>query len=243
MAHSEGRKPRRSNSVVPMPLVSVVLPVFNGARFLEAAIRSVYSQDCCPIELIVVDDGSTDSSAEIVRAVAPESVLIRQENAGPAAARNTGLAVARADYYAFIDADDVWPPNKLDRQLCVLVDDEGPDVTLGLTRCLLPDETLAEPRFFMQLGCGLYRRRAFERIGRFDAAIQPSEDIDWFTRAREAGLKFSVTEDVTLHYRLHEDNLTRGTDAHDLGHVRIVKRSLDRRRARARTGPIELPPL
>lgn len=228
---------------MPMPLVSVVLPVFNGARFLGEAIRSVVGQDYRLVELIVVDDGSTDGSAEIVRTVAPESVLIQQENAGPSAARNSGLAIARGDYLAFIDADDVWPPGKILRQLHVLINEEAADVTLGLTRCLLSDGTLSEPRFFMQLGCGLYHREAFERVGRFDAAVQRSEDIEWFTRAREAGLKFRVTEDVTLYYRLHEDNLTRGTDAADLGYVRIMKQSLDRRRARAGTGPIELPPL
>ncbi|HUF08091.1 MAG TPA: glycosyltransferase family A protein [Rhodothermales bacterium] len=225
------------------PLVSVILPVFNGERFLAAAIRSVYEQDAGPIELIVIDDGSTDGSLEVIRAAAPDARVIRQENSGPAAARNSGLAEARGDYFAFIDADDMWPPGKLERQFGVLVEDHGADMTLGRTRCILPDGTLAEPRFFMQLGCGLYYRRAFERAGGFDGTLRFSEDIDWFTRAREAGLQLRVTEDVALHYRLHEGNLTRGTDVHDLGYLPLVKRSLDRRRERVGVKPFELPPL
>ncbi len=224
-------------------LVSVILPVFNGERFLEEAIRSVYAQDTDPIELLVIDDGSTDSSSEIVRTVAPDARVIEQENAGPAAARNRGLSEASGEYLAFIDADDLWTPNKLSRQLRLLTDDEAVDMTLGLTRCVLPDGTLTEPRLFMQLGCGLYRRRAFQHIGGFDSALRFSEDLDWFTRAREAGMQLKITKDVTLHYRLHENNLTRGTDVYELGYLQLVKRSLDRRRARVGSGSIELPPL
>lgn len=243
MARAQGSEIHERRRVVQRVLVSVILPVFNGERFLEEAIRSVYAQDGAPIELLVIDDGSTDSSSEIVGTVAPDARVIEQENTGPAAARNRGLSEARGEYLAFIDADDVWAPNKLSRQLHDLVDDETVDMTLSMTRCIHPDGTLAAPRFFMQFGCGLYRRRAFERVGGFDESLRFSEDLDWFARAREIGLRLSVTEDVTLHYRLHEDNLTRGTDVHDLGYLQLIKRSLDRRRARGGTETIEMPPL
>ena len=242
MARSQGPEARERDGIVPAPLVSVILPVFDGGRFLEAAIRSVYEQEACRIELIVIDDGSTDNSAEIGRTVAPDACIIRQENAGPAAARNRGLAAAGGDYISFIDSDDEWPRKKLDRQLRVLADDESVDVTLGMTRCLLPDGAPAQTRLYFQLGCALYRRSAFERVGGFEESYLFSDDIDWFTRAREAGLRLKVTEDVTLHYRLHENNLTRGTDVHDLGYLSLVKRSLDRRRVAAREA-VSLPHL
>ena len=225
------------------PLLSVILPVYNGEKFLADALRSILLQDACPLEIIVVDDGSTDRTPDIALAFGTDVRYIRQSNAGPAAARNTGLAEARGDYLGFIDADDIWPESKVESQLGVLAEDQQLDAVLGMTKSILPNGRLGEARFFMQIGCGLYRRAAFDNVGGFDSTLPFSEDIDWFTRAREAGLRLQVTKDVTLHYRLHEHNSTRGTNVYDLGYLRIIKRSLDRRRSRAGGEPIDLAPL
>ena len=104
------------------PLVSVIIPVYNGERYLEAALKSVIEQDYCPIEIIVVDDGSTDKSAEIAKYF-KEIQYIFQSNKGPgpANARNTGIRAVKGEYIAFLDADDIWMPNKLSIQMNYLM--------------------------------------------------------------------------------------------------------------------------
>ncbi len=107
------------------PLVSVIVPVYNGERYLTKTIQSVLTQDYQPIEIIVVDDGSTDRTAEIVRAQ-PNIHYIYQNNRGVSAARNTGIAAAQGEFLAFLDADDMWVPQKLSVQVSYLT--QHPDV-------------------------------------------------------------------------------------------------------------------
>ena len=96
------------------PAVSIIIPAFNASRFLDAAIASVRRQRFADSEIIIVDDGSTDDTAERAAALAPDAVLLRQPNGGPARARNRGIAHARAPQLAFLDADDQWCPGLLD---------------------------------------------------------------------------------------------------------------------------------
>ncbi len=103
-----------------MPLVSVVIPAYNAEKFVLQAVRSVLDQRYEPIEILLVDDGSTDQTAEIVRQHAPEVRIIRQENAGVAEARNTGLRLARGEMICFLDADDGWLPGKLAAQVAYM---------------------------------------------------------------------------------------------------------------------------
>src|SRR3982751_226289 len=98
-------------------LVSVIVPVHNGRAFIADALRGVFDQTHRPIECIVIDDGSTDGTAEVVAASAPRAVCIRQANAGVSAARNAGAIAASGDLLAFLDADDVWLPEKLTAQI------------------------------------------------------------------------------------------------------------------------------
>jgi len=224
-----------SASDVKRGMLSVIVPVYNGEAHLARALESVLSQSPASMEIIVVDDGSTDGSAEVAARFRPRVDCIRQGNTGPAAARNAGLERARGEFLGFIDADDIWPSGKVDAQLGALTKNDQLGAILGRTRCILPDGSLDAPRFLMHLGCGLYRRAAFQVAGPFDPELRFSEDIDWFTRAREAGIAMEMADDVTLHYRLHDGNVTRGTDVHDLGYLHLVKRSLDRRRTQAGT--------
>lgn len=96
--------------------ISCIVPVYNGAAYIGEALNSILGQTLRPFEVIVVDDGSTDSTAEIVAEYHQTVSYVYQENAGPAAARNRGIALARGDFLAFLDADDVWHPEKLARQ-------------------------------------------------------------------------------------------------------------------------------
>ncbi|MCA9056709.1 MAG: glycosyltransferase family 2 protein, partial [Planctomycetaceae bacterium] len=117
------------------PSVDVVIPVFNGERFLEQAIASVLDQSLVPAKVLVVDDGSTDSSREIAMRFGNPVSCLAQANQGPSAARNRGIAAASSEWVAFLDADDYWMPGRLERMLDVV--ERNPDVDFvytGLTR-------------------------------------------------------------------------------------------------------------
>ncbi len=222
------------------PLVSVIIPCFNAARFLPEAVASVRAQQYEPLEILVIDDGSTDDTARVAAGFGSEIRYFRKENGGPASARNSGLREARGELIALLDADDQWPGNKLDLQVGRLLEDPNLDVATGRIRYLeLPGAMKPDLRFeeadqlaHIHLGAALYRRRAFEVAGFFDESLRFSEDQDWFLRAREAGLKIVILKDVTLLYRLHGSNMTRGKDVRDFMMAQVLHKSLVRRRER-----------
>ena len=113
------------------PLVSVIMPVYNTAEFIAESVDSVLGQDYPHIELIVVDDGSTDGTIEILRGYGDRLALLTQQNQGAAVARNAGIAMARGDYIAFIDSDDVWLPGKVKAQADYM--DQHPEIGMTFT--------------------------------------------------------------------------------------------------------------
>ena len=216
------------------PLVSVVIPVFNGERFLREAVESVLAQKYSPLEIIMVDDGSTDGTADVARSL-PETVrYLHQTNQGPAAARNRGIEHAQGSLIAFADADDLWPEDKLALQLPYLMRDPAAEIVMGLIQQVLLSETgaenFAEPAFSVNLGSAIIRKSVFERVGLFDETMRYSEDVDWFMRAREGGAAIVTIDAVTLLYRQHDQNMTRGKSTSELNVLKALKRSLDRRR-------------
>ena len=224
------------------PLVSVVIPAFNATRFIRDALASIVRQEYGPLEILVVDDGSSDGTAEVARSFGA-TIVIEQPNRGPAAARNRGIAAAQGGLIAFLDTDDLWPDGKLALQVQRLTQNPSLDVVLGQIRYeALDDRTLDGIRFDepegvltnVNLGAGLFRRSVFDRVGSFDESLRFSEDQDWFLRAREAGVGIAVLAEVTLLYRLHAGNMTRGKSARELALARVLKRSLDRRRSTTR---------
>ncbi len=219
------------------PQISVVVPAYNGAAFIADAIASVRAQDCGSTEIIVVDDGSTDATAEIVQRIMPAVRLLRQSKAGAPAARNAGIAAAQADVVALLDCDDLWPSDKLILQLPWLAPWSHFDLVLGKTQMFRTrpeasgeavDE--APPFFVTQLGCALFRRSVFERVGRFDETLRYGEDVDFLLRAREAGLRAKFVDAITIRYRRHDASLTRTPGHSSLGLAAHLKRSIDRRR-------------
>jgi glycosyltransferase involved in cell wall biosynthesis len=231
------------------PSVSVIIPSYNAAQFLREAVASVRAQEYSPIEIIIVDDGSTDNTAETIQSLGESVRHVRQANAGPAAARNRGLAEAQGEWIAFLDADDLWPTDKLRVQAARLEADLSLDVVLGRVqyyhgtgvektdlRYEGPDDTLVN----VHLGSGLYRRTAFDRVGLFNPTLRFSEDHDWFLRARELGVRITILNHITLLYRLHGKNMTRTEPTGDYNLLKVLKASLDRRRAlgRGRVCPV-----
>jgi glycosyltransferase involved in cell wall biosynthesis len=196
-------------------LVSVVIPVHNGARFLADAIESVLGQDYEPIELIVVDDGSTDETPSVIDRY-PDVRRLRQENAGPSSARNAGIAVATGGYLTFCDADDRFRPTKVAAQVaylqahpehgCVLVGHETFYESGVEQPAWERDENGTQPQSV------LVRRAVLEAVGGFDPSFRFAEGMEWLGRVRAAGIGIGVLDEVHVDRRIHGGNLSYGRD-------------------------------
>ncbi len=196
------------------PLVSVIVPVHNGERFLAEALDSILAQEYEPLEVIVVDDGSTDRSAAIAQARDVRYYV--QPNRGPGAARNTGVAAAQGELLAFLDQDDVYLPGKLALQAATLA--ERSEIGFVFTRIevfledgierpvWLPSDWLIDPPIGFGPSTLMMRRETFAAVGEFDAQYSSFSDGEWFMRARRAGVENVVLDDVTVRYRIHGSN-------------------------------------
>ena len=213
--------------------VSAVIPVHNGQQFLAEAIRSVLEQSRPALECIVIDDGSTDATADLVRGFGDDVVAVHQPRSGVAAARNRGAELARGELLAFLDHDDVWLPSKLERQVAALgrqdaaialcamrvVDRAG--ATLGIRRLRARDDLVAGMLLFdgtELVSCsstGLVRRSAFLAIGGFDQHLSMSADWDLLLRMLLDGPVAYVDEPLVL-YRQHGTNMSRDIGAMEL---------------------------
>jgi glycosyltransferase involved in cell wall biosynthesis len=228
-----------------MPIsVSCVIPVFNGERFLAEALDSVFAQTHQPAEVIVVDDGSTDDTAGVTARYAERIVCLRQDNAGPAAARNRGVAAANCEFIAFQDADDRWDPGKLALQAARFA--ARPELEVSITHIrnfwepelqreqeAMQEHALAKPALAgYTLQTMLARRSALARVGAFNQALRFGEDTDWFIRARDENIVLELMPEVLVYRRFHLDNLTRRVQvaAVNEGLVDLVRGSLQRRR-------------
>lgn len=215
------------------PSVSVVIPVFNAEHYVAAALTSVLSQSVAPLDVIVIDDGSTDRSIEVARHVADARChFAGQVRSGAAAARNAGVERARGPLLAFLDADDVWSSDKLQLQQAYLQHDAQLDMVFGHYVSMGPDgEPLAggEALPGYSLGTMLIRRDALLKVGPFAAGWRVGEFLEWFGRATEAGLRHVMLPEVVLHRRVHASNLTGSDKAARVDYARIVRELATRR--------------
>ena len=230
-----------------MPLVSVVIPVYNGERFLRESLESVFAQTFQDYEIICVDDGSTDGSCALLKQYGARVRVVQQANAGQSAARNAGVRQATGAFVAFLDQDDRWYPPKLAQQVAVL--NAESDVALvhcnydrmdGDGRVLVAGAALAEQASALAspLGCligealvfpsaMLVRRDVFQRVGGFDPELRGFEDFDLIARLKQLG-RFVLLNESGMAYRLHAGGFTR---AGGMGVIRSRERFLIRMRA------------
>ena len=223
-------------------LVSCIVPAFNSATYLREALESISAQTYRPIEIIVVDDGSEDDTADVAAAYRPSVRFVTQPTAGPAATRNRGVHEARGELIAFLDADDLWHPEKLTRQTARF--DARPELDVSVTHIenfwiselvaeaqRLRDDARTRPMPGYVTMTMMARRRAFDAIGPFDASLWHTDAGDWFLRAAAHGAVIELLPDVLVSHRMHRSNLSRryGPDSR-AEFVRMVKRSLDARR-------------
>ena len=201
-------------------LISCIIPVFNGEPYLGEALKSVLEQTYQPVEIVVVDDGSTDGTAEVVERYSAQVSYLRQSNQGSATAKNLGLSATQGEFIAFLDADDLWHPEKLARQMARLR--ERPDIDLCFTRFQhfwmpeLAEEAkryqghpLSQPLSAYLVSSLLVRRTVFETFGQFDNGLRGNENMIWYLRAAERGAFIEVVPDVLTYRRLHGKNITR----------------------------------
>lgn len=225
------------------PLISVIVPVYNGAHFIHQAINSILAQNYPCLEIIVVDDGSSDELEAAVAALPVDVRFFRQDNAGPAAARNRGIRDASGDYIAFLDVDDLWPADNLRALGAALAARPELVVAHGHAQMLTLDPASGEferqgnpaESFPYYIGAGLYRRQAFERVGLFDHSMRFGEDTDWYNRLRESGLPAERLPQVTLCVRRHGANMTAGlsNQEHCATALMAFKKAIDRKRRAA----------
>lgn len=231
--------------------VSIVIPVYNGEKFLDSVIYHVKNQNYHPIEIIVIDDGSTDKTAEVAAKFQDSIRYVYQENRGPAAARNHGIKIAKGEAIAFLDVDDLWSHDKLQLQACYLAANPSVEIVQGLIQQMKLSQITTDgeaifaadynPYNYINLGSALYRKSVFERVGLFDETLKFGEDVDWFIRAWENRIEKVVLEQVTLFYRLHRSNMTLGKNLVELGFVKIYKKHLDRCRNRGNLPSSSMP--
>ena len=221
--------------------VSCIVPVWNGERYLREALDSILTQTRPPDEIVVVDDGSRDGSADIVASYGSRVRYVFQENAGSAAARNRGVVDSRGALVCFLDQDDRWAPRKLEWQIQEIERQPQVDVCIGQVELFWVAELEGEGARYRAHARGLrvqgytapamlVRRAAFERVGAFNPALTFGDATDWFLRAIDLGLRITVLPEVVLYHRMHSSNLTRRRESSKREFVRIVKATLDRRR-------------
>ncbi len=217
-------------------LVSVIVPVHDGARFLPDALAAIAGQTHRTVELVVVDDGSADDSASLASefvARVGRGVVHRQPQGGVAAARNQGLVLASGPMIAFCDQDDVWHREKLARQLryldvhsevgVVRVRQEPFFDGVGVApRWLLPDRVHGDRGGVLPCS-GLFRRETFERVGGFDETKPGADDTDWLLRARHRGVGIALLPEVLMRRRIHPGNLTNDAELMRDGLLRSIR--------------------
>jgi glycosyltransferase involved in cell wall biosynthesis len=232
--------------------VSVITPVYNGEAFLAEAVESIQQQNYHPLEIIIVDDGSTDDTARIAVSFKGNIRYVYQPNSGPPAARNRGLRMARGNVIGFLDADDLWSENKLDLQLAYLAEDSSVEIVLGRTQLMQltrgvdgkPEfEVSSDPSIALNLGSALFRKSVFDKVGLFDETLYHCDDWDWFMRARELDITMMIHQEVTRLYRRHERNITNQIELGNQYTIKMLKKSLDRRRQKNNGVATSLPKL
>lgn len=222
------------------PLVSVIIPTYNGAKYLGETLQSVMAQTYRSLEILVVDDGSTDGAGDLAAAFAGV-ILIRQQRRGHPAARNRGVEAAGGAFLSFLDHDDLWEPRKIETQMACFREDADLDLVFGHIRNFFSPEMSAEARARVSVplkplpgllqGAMLAKRKSFERVGAFSEQRDFGDFLDWYGRAMILNLKMRMLPETLLHRRIHASNYTRAHPDLHRQYLAAVKQLFDQRRA------------
>ncbi|MGH7884530.1 MAG: glycosyltransferase [Thermodesulfobacteriota bacterium] len=221
------------------PLVTVIIPVFNGEKFISEAIENIILQHYPATEIIIIDDGSTDKSKEIIDNL-PQDVrfLNNIENFGPSFSRNRGIRDASGEFITFLDVDDLWPENNLNLLLNEMIINPNLDVIHGYAQVIKYNpntddyEYVGGPKdsFRHYIGAGIYKKSVFNKVGLFTEILRFGEDEDWYRRAYESNTNIKRIDDTTLFVRRHDKNMTKNKNLAELNTLKVLKMSIDRKR-------------
>jgi glycosyltransferase involved in cell wall biosynthesis len=222
-------------------LVSVVVPVYNSERYLGETLQSIYNQDYQPIEVIVIDDGSTDSSDKIAKSF-KNVQYIYQTNQGPSAARNTGINISQGEFIAFLDSDDMWMPDKLRLQISYLLSHPGVAFVVAHRRMHI-EQGIKKPLWYKEdifqedsvcfgASAMVAWSSTFKEVGLYNPSYRFGENAEWLTRAKDAGVRYEILPETLLISRVHDKNLTHQLDEMRPNILRALKASIDRKRSR-----------
>jgi glycosyltransferase involved in cell wall biosynthesis len=227
------------------PLVSVIIPVYNREAYLAQAIESVLAQNYQSLDIVVIDDGSTDASGKVAQTYASHIRYQFQANAGIGGALKKGVELAVGDFLSFLDSDDFWVEDKLSQQMDFLIKHPDTDAVFSqIEQFYSQDITPAvrdKYRFAQNIinaYCAdtiLIRRESFFRVGNFKADFKSGAFMEWFTRAKDIGLNFQIIPAILAKRRIHNTNFgiqNRATQYQD--YTRILKAALDRHRSKQR---------
>jgi glycosyltransferase involved in cell wall biosynthesis len=211
------------------PSIAVITPVRNGMPYLRDAIECLLAQKYAAMEIVVVNDGSTDGSGDFARHTGSCRVL-ETPGVGPAGARNAGIRASNSDLLLFLDADDLLAPMALHRAVEAL--ETAPDA--GFAQGCIQNFSAktdgaihldTRPYRFINLGSGLWRRSVFESVGLFDESLRLGEDQDFFMRCWEQDISRELLDAVMLYYRRHEGNMTRGLKGAQFGLMGVYRKN------------------
>jgi glycosyltransferase involved in cell wall biosynthesis len=224
---------------IARPMVSVIVVVKNGTRYLASALQSIFEQAYLPLEVQVIDGQSTDDTAQIAKSFENVRYILQQDH-GLANARNIGIGNAQGPIIAFLDHDDLWTPGKLNIQVEYL--EQNPEILYTIThvKFLKEQNDILRPGFKQeafetgQIGCTpsalVTRREVFERIGGFNPDFAIGCDADWFARARDAAIPMGIIPQVLLYKRIHATNLSADTQTNKNELLALVHHSIERKR-------------
>ena len=221
------------------PLVSVIIPVHNGAHFLRESIPSVLAQDYERIEIIVADDGSTDESAMVAESF-PGVRCLRLTKGGVSRARNLAVAESGGEWLAFLDADDKWAPSKISEQIAMAEGNPGAGFVLCHQVCQFDGEipgwfrgkTDGAPVAAYEPSAWLVRRATFETVGPFAESRSLGEDTEWLARAWDIGVTHAMSSETLVVRRIHSSNATGTIQSQRSVVFGVLRESIERKRSR-----------
>lgn len=219
------------------PLVSVAMTVYNGEKYLAEAIESILGQTYSNFEIIFINDGSVDSTEEIARRFAPPVLYFYQKHSGQGAGRNMALRQAKGDFFAFLDADDLWVKEKLTIQMNYLKKHPEMDMVFGKVK------QFYSPELSRKVGEGigftedattgiipsamLVRKPAFLKTGWFGEGLQLTDFAAWYVKSRELGLRVGALKDLVAMRRIHGSNIGILRSQHLSDYAALLKAHLD----------------
>ncbi len=221
------------------PLVSVVIPAFNASSYIEETLSSVFKQEYPNLEVIVVDDGSEDETASIVKQF--DITYFYQKHQGVSSAMNAGFNAAKGEFIASVDSDDLWLPKKISLQIELFESDPDLDIAFCyIEQFLCPKIKESENKFHIpessKILAGyssiamLIKKRSFFSVGLFNETYQFGDFIEWYGRARDFGLKQTIHKDILALRRIHKSNMGSDQLAAKQSYMKIIKERLHRQR-------------